>query len=190
MRNKNTATILAFFTGFIGGHKFYLGEIGWGIIYLLFAGTSIPCLVGIIEGFLLMGMSRVDFDYKYNRRLIAAQDSRYLTNHPPINGNQTAQTNQTTQQAIAENVTVQQTSSGNAQKDLPLNDVLSVEHIDRQILKLCKAKGEMTLLDCFLELENIPKRILKARLENLVREEFLEISNRDTDGKIVYRLDN
>ena len=32
------AYLLWFFFGFLGVHKFYLGKIGWGILYLLTGG--------------------------------------------------------------------------------------------------------------------------------------------------------
>lgn len=195
MKNKNSAAVLAFVLGGVGVHKFYLGETGWGIVYAVFFWTYIPTIAGFIEAILLLGMSPAEFDKKYNSLALYGQESRYLTNNPApqvivnIGDNQSVYTSQANT-AKPPVLTDKLVNSTNPPKSLPTNDALSAEHIDRQILKLCKAKGEMTLLDCFLELEDIPKRILKARLENLVREEFLEISNRETDGKIVYRLDN
>ena len=40
MKVKETwvAYVLWFFLGFLGVHKFYLGKIGWGILYLLTCG--------------------------------------------------------------------------------------------------------------------------------------------------------
>ena len=40
MKEKETwvAYLLWFFFGFIGVHKFYLGKMGWGILYLLTGG--------------------------------------------------------------------------------------------------------------------------------------------------------
>ncbi|HEX2573335.1 MAG TPA: TM2 domain-containing protein, partial [Polyangia bacterium] len=42
MKDKNTAAILAFTLGGIGVHRFYLGQTGMGIVYLLFCWTFIP----------------------------------------------------------------------------------------------------------------------------------------------------
>lgn len=38
MKSKTTAYLLWFFLGFLGGHKFYLGKIGTGILYILTLG--------------------------------------------------------------------------------------------------------------------------------------------------------
>lgn len=38
MKSKGTAYILWFFLGAFGFHKFYLGKIGWGILYLFTLG--------------------------------------------------------------------------------------------------------------------------------------------------------
>jgi len=53
------------FLGGFGIHKFYLGRIGWGIVYLLFCWTAIPFILGVIEGILLLVMSEQDFNRKY-----------------------------------------------------------------------------------------------------------------------------
>ena len=65
-RNKTTSTLLAFFLGGIGIHKFYLGKIGWGILYLIFCWTCIPMILGFIEGILLITYSKKIFDKKFN----------------------------------------------------------------------------------------------------------------------------
>lgn len=65
-RNKLVAALLAFFLGGFGFHKFYLGQKGWGLVYLLFCWTFIPGLVAFVESILLFIMSDADFDRKYN----------------------------------------------------------------------------------------------------------------------------
>ena len=37
-RNKWVAVLLCFFLGFLGGHKFYEGKAGMGILYILTCG--------------------------------------------------------------------------------------------------------------------------------------------------------
>lgn len=64
-KSKLAAALFALFLGGLGIHKFYLGRIGWGILYLLFCWTFIPALVGFIEGILLLVMSDSDFNRKY-----------------------------------------------------------------------------------------------------------------------------
>ncbi|MBI5843108.1 MAG: NINE protein [Deltaproteobacteria bacterium] len=64
-KNRLAAILFAFFLGVIGAHKFYLGQTGWGILYLAFFWTGIPAVVGIIEAILLLVMSEEDFIAKY-----------------------------------------------------------------------------------------------------------------------------
>lgn len=66
-RNKWIAIIFAFFFGSFGIHKFYLGQIGWGIIYLLFCWTAIPGIVGIVESVLYLTMTDTEFAAKYSK---------------------------------------------------------------------------------------------------------------------------
>lgn len=64
-KSKLAAALFAFFLGGFGFHKFYLGSIGMGVIYLLLCWTFIPSVLGIIEGILLLIMSEEDFNRKY-----------------------------------------------------------------------------------------------------------------------------
>lgn len=66
MKSKLTATILAFFLGGIGMHKFYLGQSGQGILYILFCWTLIPSLLALFQFFGLLFMSEHSFNQKYN----------------------------------------------------------------------------------------------------------------------------
>lgn len=51
--------LFALLLGGLGLHRFYLGETGWGILYLLFCWTGIPSLIGFIECFFMPGRVRV-----------------------------------------------------------------------------------------------------------------------------------
>ena len=66
MKDKNTAAILALFMGTIGVHKFYLGRIGAGILYLVFSLTFIPTVLGLIDFFILALMDQDEFNRRYN----------------------------------------------------------------------------------------------------------------------------
>lgn len=72
MKDKNTAAILALVLGGIGGHKFYLGQTGWGIAYLLFCWTFIPAFVAFIEFILLLTMNVDTFNARFNPGLALA----------------------------------------------------------------------------------------------------------------------
>lgn len=66
MKDKNSAAVLALVLGGIGGHKFYLGQTGMGVVYLMFAWTFIPMFVSFIEAFMLLGMSPEVFNARFN----------------------------------------------------------------------------------------------------------------------------
>ena len=62
MKDKNVAAVLALFLGWFGVHKFYLGRIGAGIVYLVFFWTMIPALLGMIDFFVLALMDNDEFN--------------------------------------------------------------------------------------------------------------------------------
>lgn len=66
MKDKTTATLLAFLLGGLGAHKFYLGQTGMGIVYLLFCWTFIPSVIAFVEFLSLAFMSRDEFNRRYN----------------------------------------------------------------------------------------------------------------------------
>jgi len=65
--NKNpiAAALLALFLGGFGVHKFYLGKIGQGFLYLIFCWTFIPAFIAFIEFILYLCQSDDDFARKY-----------------------------------------------------------------------------------------------------------------------------
>jgi TM2 domain-containing membrane protein YozV len=71
--------LFALLLGGFGLHRFYLGETGWGILYLLFCWTGIPSLIGFIECFFMPGRVRV---YNMER---AAQIASWVAYAVPVN---------------------------------------------------------------------------------------------------------
>jgi TM2 domain-containing membrane protein YozV len=65
-KNRFVALLLAVFLGDWGIHKFYLGQVGWGILYILFSWTFIPMIVGWIEALMYLTMSDKEFQSKYS----------------------------------------------------------------------------------------------------------------------------
>jgi len=64
-KNKIAAALFAIFFGGIGAHKFYLGQVGQGIVYLLFCWTFIPTVVAFFEFIILLVMKDEEFERKY-----------------------------------------------------------------------------------------------------------------------------
>ncbi|WP_366249354.1 TM2 domain-containing protein [Terribacillus aidingensis] len=71
MKNKIVAGVLGILLGNLGIHKFYLGQIGMGILYVVFCWTGIPGIIGLIEGVIYLFKSDEDFNAKYNRNRVA-----------------------------------------------------------------------------------------------------------------------
>jgi TM2 domain-containing membrane protein YozV len=65
LSRRVAAAIFAILLGSFGVHRFYLGQVGWGILYALFFWTLIPGIAGVIEGILYLTMSDEEFALKY-----------------------------------------------------------------------------------------------------------------------------
>lgn len=64
-KDRAAAGILALLLGGLGAHKFYLGKMGQGLLYLCFFWTGIPAIAGLIEGILYLTKSEEEFQAKY-----------------------------------------------------------------------------------------------------------------------------
>lgn len=68
IKSKVAAGLLALFLGGIGVHKFYMGQVGMGILYLFFCWTFIPSTIAFIEGIIYLTMNDIAFQQKYRVR--------------------------------------------------------------------------------------------------------------------------
>jgi len=57
-KDEVVGVLFALLLGCFGIHKFYMGETGWGILYIVFSWTGIPALLGLIECFFMPGRVR------------------------------------------------------------------------------------------------------------------------------------
>ncbi|MDD9259711.1 TM2 domain-containing protein [Klebsiella variicola] len=64
-KSRIAAALLAFFLGGFGAHKFYLGKIGQGFLYLIFCWTFIPAIIAFIEFIIYLCDSDEKFARKY-----------------------------------------------------------------------------------------------------------------------------
>jgi TM2 domain-containing membrane protein YozV len=69
-KNRKIAALLAF-AGIVlpvsGLHKFYLGQPGWGLLYVLLSfGTPIARIAGAIEGVWYLAQDGTEFDRNFN----------------------------------------------------------------------------------------------------------------------------
>lgn len=69
VKSKVAAGVLGILLGGIGAHKFYLGKIGMGILYLVFCWTGIPEVVGFIEGIMYLCSNDENFQLKNHVRI-------------------------------------------------------------------------------------------------------------------------
>lgn len=77
MKEKNVAGILALFLGGLGVHRFYLGQTGLGIFYLIFCWFPVIWIVGLIDAIAFFSMDQEVFDRKYNRQYERRRDTDY-----------------------------------------------------------------------------------------------------------------
>ncbi len=68
LKSKIVAGLLAIFLGGLGAQKFYLGQTGRALLYLIFCWTYIPGILSFIEGLIILTSSDEKFERKYNCR--------------------------------------------------------------------------------------------------------------------------
>jgi TM2 domain-containing membrane protein YozV/ribosomal protein L40E len=66
VKSRTTAAILAFLLGGFGAHKFYLGKVGLGFVYLLFFWTFIPAIIALVEFVIYLTQDDATFAAKNN----------------------------------------------------------------------------------------------------------------------------
>ena len=69
VKSKIAAGIFGILLGGLGVHKFYMGRIGLGILYLLFCCTGIPGIIGLIEGIIYLCTDDKTFEQKHHVRV-------------------------------------------------------------------------------------------------------------------------
>ena len=67
MKNRCIAIVLALFLGGLGIHRFYIGQVGWGFVLLLFSFTYIPVLLGIIDAIRYAYIGEAEFQRRYSK---------------------------------------------------------------------------------------------------------------------------
>ena len=67
MKQRTTAGIFALLLGGFGIHRFYVGDIVLGFLYLLFCWTLIPALLAFIDGLIWLTQTDEIFNLKYNK---------------------------------------------------------------------------------------------------------------------------
>jgi len=59
LKSKVVFVLLALFLGAFGIHRMYIGDVGLGIVYLLFFWTGIPMIVALFEA-IVIGLRKND----------------------------------------------------------------------------------------------------------------------------------
>ena len=70
MKDKNVAGILALFLGWLGVHRFYLGQVGLGILFVFLSVISFGALsffFAVIDAIVFFSQDKDAFDLKYNK---------------------------------------------------------------------------------------------------------------------------
>ena len=172
-KNKGVAYGLwfLFLVSICGAHRFYAGRILSGVIYLCTFG-----FFGIgqfIDIFLLSGI--IDEENLKRKALYGPQIQ-------PQQPQQSVVVN-----VAGGNLDTSQKLTALTESNITSKALTSAEEIDRLILKLCSQKGSVTLSDLFIQIE-VSRNILQERVDCLMAEGMLTVSNRSSDGAVIYRL--
>lgn len=66
IKSRGLAIVLAIILGSIGAHRFYLGQIKLGVLYLLLSWTGLSLIASWIDAVILILMNESEFQLKYN----------------------------------------------------------------------------------------------------------------------------
>lgn len=86
-KNRTIAVLLALcgiFTPVVGLHKFYLGQTGWGLVYLLLSWTPVPRIASAIEAVWYLLQDTSDFQAGFEPRPISLNLLDLQNNRPAI----------------------------------------------------------------------------------------------------------
>ncbi len=67
-RSHVVAVMFCVGLGLWGGHRFYLRQYGWGLVYALFFWSLLPAVASIFDMFRLLAMTTTEFEQRYNAR--------------------------------------------------------------------------------------------------------------------------
>jgi len=70
IKSQTIAAILCALLGGLGIHRFYLGPIWMGVVYLLLCWTGIPGLIALVETYIIAFSSQETWAKKYNNSVI------------------------------------------------------------------------------------------------------------------------
>ena len=90
MRNKNAAGLFALFLGWAGVHRFYLGQVGLGIVYVLltiFTLGIVSSIMSFIDAIVFFSLEEARFKQKYNIEpgtVPPIYNRRMLQGQPPV----------------------------------------------------------------------------------------------------------
>jgi len=76
LKDRKVAALLALVSSIpflpSGLHKFYLGQMQWGVVYLLLSGTPISKFASALEGIWYLFQDKDEFDQIFNRLAIGS----------------------------------------------------------------------------------------------------------------------
>lgn len=92
-KDRITAGILALLLGAFGVHRFYLGQVGLGILYAVLCWFPVFWIIAFVDAIILLTMEDEAFDAKYNKHLAfnSYQYSQNAPNTPQYGQNQRPQ---------------------------------------------------------------------------------------------------
>ena len=66
MKNRGIAIVLALFLGGFGIHRFYIGQVAWGFMFLLFCWTFVPAFFALIDVIRYAVIGEAEFQRRYS----------------------------------------------------------------------------------------------------------------------------